>query len=271
MQISKTKLKDNTKILSFKNDYVGNDIRKNKTFFENFYLKEVHKYVKDNLVIYDIGANIGNHSIYFSKYYKAKKIYSFEPDPITFKLLKKNIAINSISNIALYNIGLGDKNCNAEILRDTPNQMCLNMTKENVLGEIKIKKLDDLNIPLPQFIKIDVEGNEINVLKGMEKTLKKSKPLIWIETWDKNFNELDTLLKKLGFEIIDRLNHENYIYYPTKNMKFHLKICALKTALYMALYNYKKITIKTIKDILSILLGRNVAKKIYYTIFKSKI
>ena len=61
-------------------------------------------------MIFDIGANIGNHTLYFSRNTDAKKIYSFEPFKMNFERLRENVRNNNISDkVSIYNEAIGEK------------------------------------------------------------------------------------------------------------------------------------------------------------------
>ena len=91
----------------------SDDIQKNIVIHRDFFEAEEldllkGKYISDQSVIVDIGANIGNHAIYYGAICNARKVYSFEPMQETFLILEKNVEINNLSNIvSTYNVALG--------------------------------------------------------------------------------------------------------------------------------------------------------------------
>ena len=105
------------KLSGYENEYILSIIEKTNDFYEQNLLDNwVAKYAKEAKVIYDIGANIGNHTVYFAKKLNAEKIYSFEPMSINYKMLEKNIADNNIKNVKAYNIALGAENSSSKML-----------------------------------------------------------------------------------------------------------------------------------------------------------
>jgi FkbM family methyltransferase len=133
----------------------------------------LHFLRKEDLFI-DVGANIGSYTILAASEVGAEVI-SFEPLPKTFNILKENIAINGLEHLThLYNNGVGNGN---GILRftndlDTINHVIMDDDSKDGI-EVKIVSIDAIaTIDKPCLIKIDVEGFETEVLKGMEKTLK---------------------------------------------------------------------------------------------------
>jgi FkbM family methyltransferase len=137
----------------------------------------------------DIGANIGNHSVFFANYFK--NVFSFEPNPITYEVLKINSKYASPKkNIQSYCLGLSDRNAELHFEVNSSNIGGSRIIQEknkldsNNFIEILVKRADELdalkeaNIGL---IKIDVEGHEINALKGAHEIIIKNKPIIIFE------------------------------------------------------------------------------------------
>ena len=215
------KIKNNIKI----NDCIFEiDIRESierKTYF----LKEYEKKRMDQLnkfrneinskIFIDVGANIGFYSISFSN--KFEKVYSFEPNKRNFIVLKKNIEANNLKNIKVFNYGLGDKeevllgksNTKGELFQTSG----FALSKKNLEGEsVLIKKGDDfLQFKEKKIIvKIDVEGFELYVLKGLEKTLTNNICVLQIEIWKKTNNEVLKFLNSLNYKMICSVDGDSY-------------------------------------------------------------
>ena len=168
----------------------------------------------------DVGVYRGVHSYEMAKY--SKNVHSFEPNPVIFKELNKYLP-NIIKNINLYNYALSDKN-EKKILRiPLRNQ---NISKSNYeeyykMGlatihekntfenfdkfEIYCKKLDEFYFKNKiSFIKIDVEGHEIQVIDGAKNLIKKFKPNLMIEIEEKhsknNLIESISYIRSFGYQ-----------------------------------------------------------------------
>jgi hypothetical protein len=90
-------------------DLIQNTQLSQSEFFEQDILQSLDKLLDENSVVIDIGANVGNHTVYWGKITNVKKIYSFEPVKPTFDILSKNIEINNLSEkVKTYNTGLSD-------------------------------------------------------------------------------------------------------------------------------------------------------------------
>lgn len=195
------------------------------TLFNNIKNKEI----LNQIISLDIGANIGSHSIFFSNYFK--RVISFEPVKRTFKILQLNT--EKINNINLFNLALSDTSEKSMIYVDhkaSGLSSLENKSKNSQKEEIKTQILDDLNIQKKGeigLIKIDVEGHEINALKGGMETIKKTYPLILIEYQGGHRKELLNLIKELSynkFYIINGYgfynNFKTYGIIPLRILKF---------------------------------------------------
>ncbi len=166
----------------------------------------------DNNVIIDLGANVGYYTLKLSQKNKNCKIIAVEPDPNTFKILSKNCKLNNLENVTLHNIAISEENGNVKLFKsethsgtssilsksDSKNESILikSLTLDNFLGN-SYKKID--------WLKIDVEGSELFVLKGASNTLKITSKII-IELHEEILNQNNQSSK----EIIDILTNNNF-------------------------------------------------------------
>jgi FkbM family methyltransferase len=181
--------------------------------FESYLLHTISKKVKSFV---DVGANIGFYTISVAKINQKCIIYSFEPNLNIFSELKENISLNHLgSKIHLFNVGLGDrKDCTEEFFvpkfTGTGGGSLKNLHPEEGVPEkisIQLTTLDSaLKGKQVDLIKIDVEGNEFDVITGSMKMISNSKPIIFIELlrkWMKAFNhhpqEILEILGKVGY------------------------------------------------------------------------
>lgn len=177
-------------------------------------LKIIDKFLPNNAVIVDIGANVGSHSIYWALERNARKVYSFEPYPDTFEILKTNVILNNLTDtITVNNFGLADEFCNLKVEKYSPvNIGGTSFVKAND-GTFYFCPLDSIDIKEPiDLIKIDVEGGEVDVLNGMTKTLVKNFPVIVIETFTHK-DEVDAFMKNFHYKLAETIREgEDYIY-----------------------------------------------------------
>lgn len=216
-------------------------------------LKMMRNFLNPQSVILDIGANIGWYSLNLSKYVPSGKIIAFEPVPRTFWLLKKNIELNGVRNVQLRNTGLSDKKGEFEFYY---NPKLTGATSLRNLGtgrgrkvKCKVERLDDIAPILPpriDFIKCDVEGAELFVIRGALNILKKTKPVLFLEMlrkWSAKFeyhpNDIIELLGTLDYscycaksgrltrisKITDKTEETNFYFLNNKKHARFLKKC----------------------------------------------
>lgn len=171
-------------------EYITTMISENQQFYETPLL-EYLKPMKPKCFV-DIGANIGNHSLFFHLN-GTKEIHAFEPQEDNFKLLEKNCPFANV-----YNIALGDVNRMVSMTK-FPQNMGACWVKEG--KDVEMRTLDSFELK-PDLIKIDVERLETKVLQGALKTLKKYSPRLIVEHGDLNdFYETYRLLEPLGYSV----------------------------------------------------------------------
>jgi FkbM family methyltransferase len=156
-------------------------------------------------VVLEVGANIGYYALIESKL--CKKIYAVEPVADNISNLKKNIKLNNYNNIEVYQMAFGENQCEKSIYISQKSNWHSFYKTNNFIKQEKIKmdKIDNFlnNREMPTFIRMDVEGYELAVIKGMEKTLPKIKKM-FIEIHSdvmsaKETEELLNILKKENF------------------------------------------------------------------------
>jgi FkbM family methyltransferase len=167
-----------------------NDIGRKLFFTGEFEPNEINacsKLISKDSVVLDIGGNIGYHSLQFAHLANDGKVFTFEPAPDTFELLKTNCF--HFKNIELYNIGVSESIGKGTFyvasdhaysgFKDTGNKPIIDSKElpitdlDSWVSNAQLIKLD--------FIKIDVEGLEQKVINGMLATLKEFRPVVFIE------------------------------------------------------------------------------------------
>jgi FkbM family methyltransferase len=133
--------------------------------------------------IADVGANIGNHALAFARHFD--RVISFEPNPQVWPLIDRNIAINPWANIELRKVGLGDAVADLPIFVNDNHGLStfLDGELDNAHGlsaHIAVGD-EELRGVAIDAIKIDVQGFEPNVLRGLRATIEANRPLIWVE------------------------------------------------------------------------------------------
>ena len=175
--------------------------------FESGLIEWCKQFCNPNSVFLDIGAHTGTYAISLAPF--AKKVYAFEPQKMTYYALCGGVALSNMNNIDCINYGLGSD--------DQVGTQTLNLVSADgggstlqevqcaVIGKerVEVRRLDDMQIQGPiSFIKMDIEGNELNAIKGGVETLRRNNyPRILFESNCENA-ELFQFIKDIGYKVI---------------------------------------------------------------------
>lgn len=177
--------------------------------------------VRDGDIVFDIGANRGYYTLLFSHIVRKKgEVHAFEPVPPTFKKLSQVIdKYQRFKNTYLNNVGISDNNSEMTIRvpdnDDGQASMAIHnfgswaspkSITEHKCNFIRLDDYKNVNLKQLDFIKCDVEGAELLVIKGGINTLKKYSPIISLEVcleWTRSFDytpvDIVNILKELGY------------------------------------------------------------------------
>jgi FkbM family methyltransferase len=174
----------------------GNEVDKN-IFFYGAHEKPILFFLRDVMtsaysgqgVFLDIGANTGQHSLFMSRL--AKEIHAFEPWEPVLKRLRRHVEINRLKNIVIHPYGLGNENSKQPFYDPPDNNLGMGSfvkefgspnppgeTLEIRIGDDVLEKADVTSVDL---IKMDIEGYEKLALRGLNRTLRKHRPIIEFE------------------------------------------------------------------------------------------
>lgn len=168
------------------------------------------KLVSPGEVFYDMGANVGFTGVLAAKLVGPKgKVLCFEPMPENARQIQINADLNQFDWIKVFQVALGGEDGEAEFT--TSNAPTWGRLSEvgatpsrSGVTKVPVKQLDSMvvreSLPLPQFIKMDVEGAEASVLNGARQTLEKSKPVMVIELHH-TYKPVAEILTEMGYVI----------------------------------------------------------------------
>ena len=182
-------------------------------------------------IFYDIGANVGIFTLVASKNKNIKGIYSFEPLFSNFYALSQNIIINKADQVSAFNIALSNRNeitnlnCHSIDFGAALNGIIDN---KNYKGqEFKVNNVipvqsyclnffvDTFKLPKPTHLKIDVDGKELNVVKGVSDLFKTCHEILIEVCEDYHYSEITSYIEKYGFKKHKEFKHSksnNIIY-----------------------------------------------------------
>jgi len=173
-----------------------------------------NKYIKEDFIIVEGGAYIGMHTVRFSHLAPKGHIYSFEASKRNYELVNATIKENNLHNITLFNKALYSTNSTVYLNESfTPDQ---DSVGDNNNGcPVEAVTIDSLDLPHVDFIKLDVEGGELNAFKGSINTLNKFKPIIAFEYLNKiDIESPIPFLKENGYDVFNIEGHWDYIALP---------------------------------------------------------
>ncbi|CAN5370099.1 hypothetical protein BH11PSE11_BH11PSE11_36000 [soil metagenome] len=165
--------------------YVGRSLALYKEFSEGE-VELFRQVVTPGMVVLDIGANIGAHTLFFSQAVgDAGQVHAFEPQRIVFQTLAGNMALNSVTNVFCHQQAVSD-------VQDILLVPCLDYAQPNNFGGLSLgaasegepvlaERIDDLGFPRADFVKLDIEGMELKALRGAEKLIHHSRPFLYVE------------------------------------------------------------------------------------------
>jgi FkbM family methyltransferase len=183
------------------NDWIGYNIILNG-YYEKDQLSEILKHLDFNLKnfeLLDIGANIGNHTVFFSKFFK--HVHSFEPQLRTFEILKLNTS--RLGNVSLNNFGISTENKQVVFKVPFNNSGAASELDSNVSFYeeiVMLKNIESIDLySNVSVIKIDVEGSELDVINSCKELINLTKPVILFELNESSDHSVVDALMKSGY------------------------------------------------------------------------
>ena len=181
-------------------EMVGNSLR-HYGEYQQIELDMLLQLINDRTVVYDIGSNVGYHATAFAS--RARTVYCFEANPRHYSILRSNISDRT--NCLLFNMAVSSSE--GEILVEdfdssqTGNYGAVRVGADSGTRVVK-RSLDTLNIQPPDLMKIDVEGHELDVIRGAYYTIKQHRPIIYFEAQETtDLPEIYLTLAGLGYQL----------------------------------------------------------------------
>jgi len=198
-------------------------------YYENTLIKIIKRIMKPGCIALDIGAHAGSHTLIMAdKVGELGHIFAFEPNSINTKYIVENLDINNFKNVTIIQQALSNFTGNSTLYTPPSDKFLYNCSLEKNWSKelivetcVKVTQLDifieENHIEKVDFIKIDTEGSDWNVILGAKKTIERFRPYIAFE-FDKKIYNGDT--KKVE-ELIIFFKNLNYVLYA-----FHAFNCS---------------------------------------------
>lgn len=190
-------------------------------FYEGADLEEVAAELPEGARILDVGANVGNHALYFALFAGAARVVVVEPNPLAMAPLVANVLLNGVEEVvdlSALGVGLSDRSEGGYgMRRHTANLGATKMRPGE--GRIEAHAGDDL-FGEEEFdlIKIDVEGMEMKVLAGLERTISRDRPQLVVEVDDAHAGVFEAWVEAHDYAVRRRMEpqgaNRNYWIFP---------------------------------------------------------
>jgi FkbM family methyltransferase len=193
-------------------------------FYEEEELEIISRFYRGGVFV-DVGGNVGNHSIYVEKILKGSKVIVFEPNPTAIVLLRINLRLNACTGVDTRYLGLALADGCRVFKAETPKPTNLGHTRlvpgedgtirsirgDSVLGATKV-----------EFIKIDVEGMELEILEGLRSTINRYKPNLFIEVWEHEIEKFLRWCRGAKYQVAEQFCRyegiQNYLIVPNPSV-----------------------------------------------------
>lgn len=186
---------------------ISNEL-KNNTVWEPWMHAIFEQFITKESIVVEGGCHIGTHTVKLAKL--CKTVFAFEPMPASYALLQQNILLNHLDNVVLSTHGLSNQAGTAHYTWSLKDNIGGSGLSNNPMGQpdwaanpginalpggapisVHLITVDSLHLEKVDFIKLDVEGYEQNVIEGARETIRRCKPVITLEDYASHNDEID--------------------------------------------------------------------------------
>jgi FkbM family methyltransferase len=209
-------------------DWIGGTALRTGRPYEHDLLRVLGPFARRSSIVVDVGANIGNHTLYFA-IVRGATVHAFEPNPAAVGYLRANVEANEAGDVHVHEVGLSDEPGSGRIA-PVEEELGMATVQQDGSGEVDLRPLDSYDFPPDPpiaVIKIDVEGDEARVLKGAEATIRMHRPILALEALGK---ETVPMLSALGYRRFPLRFcwTPTYVFYPRLTQLPPLALFALR-------------------------------------------
>jgi FkbM family methyltransferase len=177
-----------------------------------------HLRVGEGEVFVDVGAHIGKYALKIAKTVRNSLVVAVEPNPKNFEALRRGVELNGLGNVIALNVAAWHRKEKVKLFLRTSGGHSLKKERDMGLGYVIVQAepLDDvlerIGVRHVDWMKIDVEGAENEVLQGLRRTIERCRPKIIFESWDAE--QPIKYLERYGYRC-KYLGEDNYIAIPS--------------------------------------------------------
>ena len=179
-------------------------IRRNRFVTDEQEYKLLDRFIATGDWVLDIGANVGHYTLRMSELVGGNgRVIAFEPVPETFALLAANARLFPHRNVSLLNVAVSDHTDRVgmqipHFSKGLTNYYQARITSDDESLTILTLPVDSLSLPTVKLVKVDVEGHELPVLRGMRLLIERDHPVLIVETAS---HETTNLIGSLGYRV----------------------------------------------------------------------
>lgn len=202
-------------------DYIQGRILHTRNFYEIDLLNEISRLPIGEGVFCDVGANLGNHTLYFAQVL-GRRVHAFEPLPASVQRLRRHVELNRLKKrVTVWPFALGASAGQGRMNPCAGNLGASTLTllpQSTEPDRVEVRALDDFWNPAYQvaLMKIDVEGHELAVLQGAQKVIARDQPVLVIEMQQmSDYHSISGWLYALGYvPFVQRAQTPTIVYVP---------------------------------------------------------
>lgn len=176
---------------------------------ESHFTEIVNRFVAEDSVCLDVGGNIGTHAITMAKRASRGRVFTFEPQSLVFSILQNNLILNDCSNASALRFAVTDTNYKVMAMEpfsynhERINNGSLRLDKTGSAGDFTLTRtLDSFAFPKVDFIKMDIQGSEVDALNGAGELIAKNRPVMFIEIEQQHLKALGSSAQQLIEKIL---------------------------------------------------------------------
>jgi len=195
---------------NWETDYIQSVLAKDSVPYEHTMLQVMQKQLAVDDIVLDVGANIGNHTLFLANVVGCRVI-AFEPNSELCQAIRRSIELGKLEDrVILHEVGVGEFSAQAHFTKPIPENLGSQSLTIDATGAstIKVISIDSLKLTdKVRAIKIDVEGMEESVLKGAAELISRDLPYLFVEAQtETDFETLHNIVVKLGYVYWDTFN-----------------------------------------------------------------
>lgn len=180
-------------------DHIGSRIARRLDWYERDLLEDARNRVRRGGVAVDVGAHIGNHTTWFAAVC-GLRVVAIEPNAQSRAQLLRNVHLSRLADqVDVIGAAAGAAKGKARLQQPRRSNTGMARAVRDRAGNIPVVPLDSLGLSDVTLIKIDVEGGEMDILRGARETIQRDRPVLYIETEGKRLRQVDDFLTEYGY------------------------------------------------------------------------